>query len=330
MSPLRKNRPTSRDVARLAGVSHMTVSRVVRGLHCVDPETSARVLGAIEKLGYQPDPALSALAAYRASEGERPHGGVLALLDCDGIAYSQIVFQGVWSEAKRLGYQVEYIRLAPGIQSQKKVSQRLFNCGIHGLLFGPAENEWEFSGWDWSRFAPVSLSALPHKPDMPSVAMDYFHGAMTACHLLQKQGCKRIGLAVSSDKQARTGQRWLGGYFAGLGGKSRPRIHALENARDLKIWALQEKLDGVLTAHEFACTTLQPLGIRLAYLNSYCPDPEIPRLEFDPAWIGIEGVRFVHHLLLSHEFGLFQRSQMLSVKGRWMVGTGSASRPVEF
>ena len=46
-------RPTMRDVAAAAGVSLMTVSRVVNGEAGVLPETAARVERAIRRLGYQ-------------------------------------------------------------------------------------------------------------------------------------------------------------------------------------------------------------------------------------------------------------------------------------
>lgn len=57
-------RPTMADVARAARVSKMTVSRVLAG-HGVAGETRARVLAAIEALGYVMDPAASALATGR-------------------------------------------------------------------------------------------------------------------------------------------------------------------------------------------------------------------------------------------------------------------------
>ena len=47
--------PTLRDVARLAGVSHQTVSRVINGSEDVLPETRATVEAAIEQLGYRPN-----------------------------------------------------------------------------------------------------------------------------------------------------------------------------------------------------------------------------------------------------------------------------------
>jgi DNA-binding LacI/PurR family transcriptional regulator len=53
---------TAKDVARLAGVSHQTVSRVINGAPGVHEDTRARVLEAIGRLGYQVDEAASRLA----------------------------------------------------------------------------------------------------------------------------------------------------------------------------------------------------------------------------------------------------------------------------
>ena len=44
-----------RDVARSAGVSHMTVSRVINDSPAVSAATRDRVLGAIRDLGYRPN-----------------------------------------------------------------------------------------------------------------------------------------------------------------------------------------------------------------------------------------------------------------------------------
>src|SRR3954453_10515386 len=46
--------PTMRDVARTAGVSLKTVSRVVNGETTVAPELAARVQAAVETLHYRP------------------------------------------------------------------------------------------------------------------------------------------------------------------------------------------------------------------------------------------------------------------------------------
>ena len=53
------------DVARLAGVSTATVSRVVRGSDLVHPETRQRVLVVIEQLGFVPDGSAQGLSRRR-------------------------------------------------------------------------------------------------------------------------------------------------------------------------------------------------------------------------------------------------------------------------
>ena len=53
------------DVARSAGVSHQTVSRVVNDHPNVKPETRARVLAVIEQLGYRRNTVARALATNR-------------------------------------------------------------------------------------------------------------------------------------------------------------------------------------------------------------------------------------------------------------------------
>src|SRR5947208_16908529 len=55
------------DVASAAGVSMATVSRALRGLPNVSPETKARVADAASRLRYQPHPHASRLAAGRTS-----------------------------------------------------------------------------------------------------------------------------------------------------------------------------------------------------------------------------------------------------------------------
>lgn len=64
-SPERARTPSIRDVARLAGVSHQTVSRVLNDHASIRPETKAKVLDAISVLDYRPNLAARALVTSR-------------------------------------------------------------------------------------------------------------------------------------------------------------------------------------------------------------------------------------------------------------------------
>ncbi len=65
--PRATGRATLADVAALAGVSPITVSRALRGERAVAPELVQRVQAAALKLGYVPDPAARALASRHGS-----------------------------------------------------------------------------------------------------------------------------------------------------------------------------------------------------------------------------------------------------------------------
>lgn len=58
-------RPSMFEVAKLAGVSHQTVSRVINDSPDVSDATRARVQAAIDQLGYRPSNSARALASRR-------------------------------------------------------------------------------------------------------------------------------------------------------------------------------------------------------------------------------------------------------------------------
>jgi DNA-binding LacI/PurR family transcriptional regulator len=116
------------DVARLAGVSQKTVSRVVNGAPHVRPDVRERVERAIEQLGYRPNPAAQALAR------ERSHTiGVLAL----GTRFfgpSRRVFT-LEHEARRLGYTMA-LTSVPDLSAQSVADgiDALLKRGVEGLV----------------------------------------------------------------------------------------------------------------------------------------------------------------------------------------------------
>ena len=116
------------DVARLAGVSQKTVSRVVNGAPHVRPAVRERVNRAIEELGYRPNVAAQALAR------ERSHTiGVLAL----GTRFfgpSRRVFT-LEHEARRLGYTMA-LTSVPNLSARSVADgiDALLKRGIEGLV----------------------------------------------------------------------------------------------------------------------------------------------------------------------------------------------------
>lgn len=298
----------------------MTVSRVVRGGFRVSSGTREKVAAAIRTLGYRPDPALSALAAYRERRGRR-HGSVLGYLLCDTDEYGLSVLAGARAEAERLGYSIEAQNLPGQAAGRRRLARIWFHRGVQGVLLGPSQAPQDLEGWDWASFAPVSLGALAHHPTMNSVAMDYFDGVMRAVNWLRDQGSRRIGFAVVPSLESRTGHRWLGAYAASLAGKNGipPYAGNIDDHDALRRWQRRFRVDGVLTIHASVWKALNERVSGFAFLNSFeCP-PGVRHIASSPSDIGGEGVRLVHHQLLAGELGLPAESKTLSLQGKLAV-----------
>src|SRR5579863_7571545 len=100
---------TLHDVAREAGVSTATVSRVVHGQDRVRPATRQRVLEVIEALGYVPDSAAQSMARRRqevigrvAVEARSPDTEI----EHEGLLFIEEVLRGVESTLSPLGWPV--------------------------------------------------------------------------------------------------------------------------------------------------------------------------------------------------------------------------------
>jgi DNA-binding LacI/PurR family transcriptional regulator len=96
--------PRMIDVARLAGVSHQTVSRVLNGSPSVGPELTLRVQEAIQLLGYKRNPAARALASRRSM-----NLGVISF----GISLygPSLTLFGIAEAARQVGYATSLITL---------------------------------------------------------------------------------------------------------------------------------------------------------------------------------------------------------------------------
>jgi LacI family repressor for deo operon, udp, cdd, tsx, nupC, and nupG len=90
---------TIRDVARAAGVSTATVSRVLGRPDLVNAETRTSVMAAIESLGYTPNAAAKSLRTLRS-------GKVLVTVPDIANPFFSLILQGIESAALRAGYAV--------------------------------------------------------------------------------------------------------------------------------------------------------------------------------------------------------------------------------
>ncbi|MGW0943592.1 LacI family DNA-binding transcriptional regulator [Streptomyces sp. NPDC002623] len=171
--------PTMADVARLAGVSHQTVSRVLGDHPNVRDETRSRVLHAIEEMGYRRNSSARALATRRTR--------TLGVVASDTTLYGPASTLFALEEAARAeGYLVSTVSLRE--LTMEKVSEALNHLsegGVEGVVaIAPQRSAVEALAELRHPF-PVVVVGSGTGVDVPSVSVDQHLGARLATgHLL--------------------------------------------------------------------------------------------------------------------------------------------------
>ncbi|MAT44971.1 MAG: hypothetical protein CL609_21775 [Anaerolineaceae bacterium] len=124
---VKRKRVTIRDVAKSAGVSHQTVSRVINGRDDVSPETRDLVKKTIKSLGYLPNASARSLAAGRTNT-----------LACIAPNLVDFTFAALIEGAELMARQHGYFLMAasaPDARDFRKVLNQLYESSrIDGVL----------------------------------------------------------------------------------------------------------------------------------------------------------------------------------------------------
>lgn len=207
----RKGRgPTIADVARLAGVSPMTVSRVVNGQASVLPQTRETVEEAIRKLGYVPNLAARSLAGGRQFR--------IALLYANpSAAWLSEFLVGALAEASAADAQLLVEQWVEGEASDVTI-KRLMDHRIDAVLLPPplADNaalisDLRGAGLPVAQVAAGAPSDLAH-----AVTIDDEAAAHAVTTRLIAWGHRRIGFIAGSPDQTASALRQAG-YVRALG-----------------------------------------------------------------------------------------------------------------
>ena len=169
------------DVARLAGVSHQTVSRVLNAHPNVRPETKARVQAAIEELGYRRNSAARALVTQRST--------VLGIITAGSEHLGPArTLAAVEQSMRASGYFVSVITVPQADpDSMAAAFDALVDQSVEGVVVIAHSTEVATAAKLASARLPVVLisAAYPDANGPPTVSVDQEHGArIVAQHLL--------------------------------------------------------------------------------------------------------------------------------------------------
>lgn len=330
-------RKTLKDVAQLAGVSYVTVSLALRSHPRISQETRTRVLTIAKRIGYRPDPVLSALMVYR--HGNRPSGNQETLAWINvwpkpnklKEAYGPY-WDGALERCNELGYNLQELRLVDFGMSPRRLSRALRTRNIHGLLIPPQYHSRAHLNLEWEHFSAVAFGYTLARPKLHLVSNAQFRSAVIAIRALRKLGHRRIGMSLEHYLNERTDHNYVGGYLTEqLRSKSADQIPLLvlddessKTRRKLLQWYEKYQPDAILTGGWFTRECLESAGYRPARDFSlsmlYLRNSDDSGIDQNECTTGRTAVDILVGMLHRSERGIPPIPLRTLVEGQWVEG----------
>ena len=204
----RRRGPSMADVARLAGVSGQTVSRVANDRHNVDATTRHRVRAAMRELGYRPNSAARALR-----NGEfRSIGVIVFELSTFGTTRT---LDAISTAATISGYAINLLPLDGNQSAVTNAFSRLDEQAVDGVIILIEAHTLDESGVQLPDGLPVVVIDSSAHYDYPIVDTDQAQGARLATEHLLELGHETVWhlggppTSFSADRRRRSWEQTL-------------------------------------------------------------------------------------------------------------------------
>ena len=200
---------TIHDVARHAGVSPMTVSRVINSETNVREETRAKVAASVKALRYSPN-----LAARSLASADATHIGIL--YSNPSAAYLSEFLLGSLEQSSLSGCQL-VIEQCGGIESEREAILRLIKGGVNGVIL-PAplcDSPESLRGVEEAGLPAVLVASGRPATGLCAVSINDFEASRAMTRHLLGLGHRRIAFINGHPNQTASGQRFRG-YIEGM------------------------------------------------------------------------------------------------------------------
>lgn len=337
-----------RDVARLAGVSVMTVSLALRNSPKIAESTRKRIEKIAKKVGYRINPLVSAqMASIRAKRLIR-YEATIGLLVCtpnQGVGIgTQKTIDGVIKACSDSGFGCDIFELADREVSAKCLNRILKSRGICALIQAPMRKDLGDYDIDFSKLVLVSCNTGSLPQTFHRVCPDYYGDMDMLLHKLYRHGFRKLGLMLPREMDRLTNHLWAS------------RFLAFQQTEDLEKIPLLMPEDGPSFSE----------GLFLDWYNAYQPDVlivsnqelfekeffekaglnvpsdiEIVKININDTEKGFSGInmmseevgesslKLLSQLMYQNEFGKPDKPISILVPGVWVSGNMCPSLAVE-
>lgn len=274
--------PTLEHVARAAGVSRATVSRVINNVRNVDARIQQAVREAVESTGYVPNQAARSLVTGRTnsvalviSEGEHRDGHTSAADPFVGRVFTDPYFgrmvSGLFSVLRPQGTNLVLMFIETA-EMRRQLLDYLRRGHVDGVLLISSHAKDPLPQMLTESGLPAVMSERPSTPlQISHVGCAQDVGARQAADLLVRRGCRRVA-TISGPLDMPAGRDRLRGFLDGMALHGRTEIPAVEgffteesgSAAMERLLGEHPELDGVFAANDLmaagAITVLHERG----------------------------------------------------------------------
>ena len=199
MSINKKRRSTGRvtlaDVAQLAGVGSMTVSRALRTPEQVSDKLRERIEEAVSQLGYLPNQAASSLA----SASSNTIAMIVPSLSESGCAE---MFAGLQKVLQPAGYQIMLAESQHRMEREEKLLETLLSYNLAAAILLSVEHSANVRQWLDNLTIPVlEIGALTDSPIDMNIGIDYVEAMFQLTQTVVAKGYQNIGMLCANQEQ---------------------------------------------------------------------------------------------------------------------------------
>lgn len=185
---IKRGQVTIKDLARKLNISTSTVSRAMRDLPDVNPETKKRVRKMAEELEYEPNQVALSLVTKRTNT-------VGVIIPGFIIHYYSSAITGIQKTLSEAGFNIMICQSGESYETEKKNVQALLSSRVDGLICSlsrETEDLAHFKSIQKKGTPLILFNRVTNELNVSKARVDDYEGAAKAVGHLIQEGCKRI------------------------------------------------------------------------------------------------------------------------------------------
>jgi LacI family transcriptional regulator len=328
------------NIADEAQVSRATVSLALRNHQSIPVRTRQRIQALAKRLGYRPNPLVSALMTYQRTT-KPPASKYLTLAMVVSFSrndswkefLSEDLLISAARRAREHGFIFEEFWLGDLQMNSERLGRMLARRSVPGIILSPLPVAPGNLQMDWSPFAAVAIGYSLVAPALHRVTTNRSHAMHLAVQQTRRMGYQRPGLALHVDQDARVDHQWAATFLWEQQQMERARRVPLfieDNerwqAKSFARWFNAYRPDVVLSHNEEVLGWLEALGLRVprdvGFVHLWNPDRsgKFAGIYHDPPAIGEAAVDFLVGMIQRNERGVPAAPQTLLMEAAWQDG----------